>query len=241
MKQVNFHDHVLLAYSEVADGNMDLRFGVPAEVKKNRQVFFTSLGLTATEVIEGEQIHFNRLLVLTEDNIKMWHGQNITGVDGFLTNDNTIGIMVRLADCVPVVLYDPTHRALALVHAGWKGIAAGIHTLALERMAVTYQTDPHDTVVWIGPSAKKSSYIQKEVSETLSTPEWLPYHQQKPEGTAIDLDGYILDTLTAQGIRKKHIKHDKRCTIEDKNLFSHQRSTATGEPEGRFAVIAKIR
>jgi polyphenol oxidase len=241
MKQVNFHDHVLLAYSEVADGNMDVRFGVPAEVKKTRQTFFASLGLTATEVIEGEQIHFNRLLVLTEDNIKMWHGQNITGVDGFLTNDKTIGIMVRLADCVPVVLYDPTHQAIALVHAGWKGIAAGIHTLALERMAVTYQTDPHDTVVWIGPSAKQCCFNQKEMPESLSTPEWLSYHQKKAEGTNINLDGYVYDTLIAQGIRKKHIKQDKRCTVEDKNLFSHQRSLATGEPEGRFAVIAKIR
>jgi copper oxidase (laccase) domain-containing protein len=127
MKKVTLHPQVLLAYSEAEDGNMDYRFGTKKEVLANRDAFFEKLGLNPRDSIEGEQIHFDRLLPLNEENSKMWRGMAVTGVDGFISNQIEIAMMLRVADCLPVALYDPVNHRAGLLHVGWRGAAKDFH------------------------------------------------------------------------------------------------------------------
>ena len=63
-----------------------------------------------------------------------------------------VAIGVRTADCVPVLLYDPVKRAVAAVHAGWKGTVLHISEGVIEAMKQEYGTDPSDLRAVIGPS-----------------------------------------------------------------------------------------
>lgn len=240
MSKVNFHKKVLLYYSEKNDGNIDPKFGEAPQVKKNRQGIYLTLGLHASQMIEAEQIHFNRILTLTKDNSKMWRGQKVTGVDGFVTDDPEIAMLIRVADCIPLCFYDPAHSSLALIHAGWKGVVLGIHTEALQRLVSVYQTNPRECLVWFGPSAKNCCYTLDTLPEPMQSAAWKSFIKRRQGKFIIDLTGYVAETLHEQGILKKNMLFDPRCTVDDQNLFSHQRAVNTGEPEGRIAVIAKL-
>ncbi len=72
--------------------------------------------------------------------------------DALVTGRPGITLLIRVADCVPLVLYDPVQRVVAAVHAGWKGTLAGIAAAAVERMGERYGCRPADVLAGIGPS-----------------------------------------------------------------------------------------
>lgn len=241
MKTIDLHPNLLLAYSEVADGNIDFKFGVKEEVKENRKNLFKQLKLNSADIIEGQQIHFNRILSLDVDNSKMWRGLNITGVDGFITDQKDIFLFVRIADCVPVVLFDPQKKVIAVVHAGWKGSILGIHTDALARMIKEFDSNPKEIIAWIGPSAQSCCYISDKEPEQIDDLTYKKFISKSKSGWSVDVPGYILATLHDQGILKKNTHIDSTCTVESETLFSHQKAHTADTAEGRFAVIAKLR
>ena len=158
MPQVNLHDSLLLTYSTVADGNMDERFSDRSLVMQNRRRFFHPFSINARTTIEGKQIHSDRILLLDAENTKMWYGANIPGVDGFVTNQPDSAILLKVADCVPVVLYYPEKQLIGIVHAGLKGAIKNIHTKALQIMIDKFDADAADVLVWLGPNAKACHY-----------------------------------------------------------------------------------
>lgn len=240
MKTVDFDKNMLLAYSESSDGNIDYRFSPKKEVKANRDKIFTSLKLSSGQMIEGQQIHSNRILALNSENSKMWRGMNVTGVDGFVTDQKDIALMLRVADCVPVLLYDPKRSIISLVHAGWKGAVSGIHVEALAQMEKRYESVPGQVKVWLGPCIKAPCFVSEVEPDQIADPAWKPFIKKSKNHWVIDLPGYITASLVAQGINPKHIKSDPACTFETDSLYSFQKSKADNSPEGRFAVIAKI-
>jgi polyphenol oxidase len=241
MKQINLHPKLLIAVTEKSDGNVDERFSPKKIIKTNRTKIFKELNLKAEDIIEAQQIHSSRILPLNAENSKMWKGNNVTGIDGFITDQDSIALMLRLADCVPVVIFDPINTALGVFHAGWRGTQKGIHTEGVKMLNKFYESDPKQLLTWIGPSAQKDNYITQDEPEQKDDTNWQPYIVKTDTGWSIDLPGYIADTLTKMGILKKNITFSKESTIESENYFSHVRSKTSDEPEGRFAVIAKIK
>jgi YfiH family protein len=241
MQTVNLHDKLIIAYTETADGNMDERYSERSVTMANRRKFLNQFNLNPRLVIEGKQVHSDRILALNEENTKMWFGNNIPGVDGFITDQHDVGLLLKLADCVPVVIYDPVHGAQGIVHAGWKGTVKNIHLKALTMMAQKYQTKPSDCFVWLGPSAKACHFLSEQSPSQIEDPAWKPYIKKKKNVWLVDLTGYLSDTFHGVGVYKKNMLIDKHCTVETPSLFSHLRSTQTEEPEARFLVLAKLR
>ena len=80
-------------------------------------------------------------------------GRGYVGEGDALYSDRPgVVIGVRTADCVPILLADPEHRAVAAVHAGWRGSAAGIVEKTVRRMAEEYGSDPAALHAAIGPA-----------------------------------------------------------------------------------------
>ena len=71
--------------------------------------------------------------------------------DGLITNEPGVVLTVFSADCTPVLLHDPVHRAVGAVHAGWRGTAGGIAAKAVEAMTSAFGTRPEDIQAAIGP------------------------------------------------------------------------------------------
>lgn len=240
MQTVKFHKKLLLAYTEKEDGNIDTRFGNKSQVNKTRRAIFKSLKLNPYAFIEAQQIHSDRILALNDENTKMWRGQNVTGVDGFITDQTDIALILRVADCVPVVMYDPKNHAQGIFHAGWRGTMNHIHVKGLEMMVNHYDTNPKKVLTWLGPSAHGCCFVSKEKPKQLTDKSWNPYIKKRKNAYKIDLIGYISDTLKKAGALKKNVTVAPECTVDTPELYSHTRYLEKDEPEGRFAVIAKL-
>ena len=84
--------------------------------------------------------------------------ETLEGVDAVMTNVSQLCIGVSTADCIPVLLYDPVHRAVGTVHAGWRGTVLRIVKKAVEAMHDAYGTQPADLQTVVGPGISLDSF-----------------------------------------------------------------------------------
>jgi hypothetical protein len=240
MEFVDFHEKLKLAYSEVKDGNIDDRFSKPSIVKENRKEIFKQFGVKAYQIIEAQQVHRTLVLTLNQDNSKMWRGHNITGIDGFVTDQTDIALMLRIADCVPMLAYDPDHHAFGLFHIGWRGAVKGLHQIGVEALIDAYDTDVKSLLVWLGPSALGCHFTAEAIPDQIEDASWKPFITKKKSHWQIDIPAYLAASLHNFGIYKKNLTLSSDCTVESDRLFSHQRDQ-NKTTQGRFAVLAQLK
>ena len=106
-------------------------------------------------VVQGHQVHNCKVAVIDRPGLTR---EDLEGYDAFVTNLTGVAIGVRTADCVPILLYDPVKRAVAAVHAGWKGTVLRISQNALELMAFKFGSSAADIKAVIGPAIGPDSF-----------------------------------------------------------------------------------
>jgi polyphenol oxidase len=142
--------------------------------------------------------------------------------DGQATAVADVGVMVLVADCLPVVL--GAHGAVAVLHAGWRGLRAGVLE---EGVRALRDVGGHgDVIAIIGPGAGVCCY---EVGEEVHT----SFGGVHRHGRHIDLKAIARDRLLAAGVAE--VTDVETCTICDERLFSHRRE---GVSAGRQAAVA---
>ena len=92
-------------------------------------------------VVQPHQVHGVVIREVTDPNTTR---EQLEGVDALITNVPGVAISVRTADCIPVLLYDPVHKAIAAVHAGWRGTVQRISQKVISEMQRRYGTDASD-------------------------------------------------------------------------------------------------
>ena len=159
-------------------------------------------------------------------------GEAVAGEgDGHLTRQPGLLLTVTLADCVPVFVADPPHRAVALLHAGWRGTAAGVLEAGLAAMDRAFGSAPGNLFVHLGPAICGECYeVGPEVFEALG--------DAPPPGPApIDLRGAIRRRALAAGIRADRLTVNAECTLcGDGRYFSHRRGD-TGRHRGFIGIL----
>lgn len=132
----------------------------PAAVAENRRRAAAAIGVGLGDLVLGEQVH-GRAATVVDDDSKgrgtLDPGDAVPLTDALVTTSSTAVLVTLVADCVPVVLFDPVARVLATAHAGWRGTAAGVLTAALDAME-TLGARPASTVAGIGPAASPHTY-----------------------------------------------------------------------------------
>lgn len=149
--------------------------------------------------------------------------------DALVTAGRGIGLMIRVADCVPIVLADPVAGVIGAVHAGRQGVALDVTTRAVERMRAL---GARDIRAWVGPHvcggcyevpAAMRSEVAALVPATYAATRW---------GTpALDLGAGVTAQLAKAGIEAIQVG---RCTLEDDALHSYRRDAAGA---GRIAGL----
>lgn len=114
-------------------------------------------------VIQGHQVHWSRIAMIDRPGMTR---EELEGYDAFMTNLPGVAIGVRTADCIPVLLYDPVRRAVAAVHAGWKGTVLHISQLTITAMRQEYGCNPADMRAVLGPGIGPDSF---QVGEDVAT------------------------------------------------------------------------
>jgi YfiH family protein len=153
-----------------------------------------------------------------------------------------IGAMVLTADCLPVALGAETGEGgavVAMAHAGWRGLAAGVLEEAVSALHELGATGPIAAVV--GPCAGVCCYeVGEEVHAAFvgqdGPGEAGPKSEEYRQGKNIDLRALARDKLLAAGVAS--VSHAEACTICDERFFSHRRQ---GKAAGRQAGIAWVR
>lgn len=150
------------------------------------------------------------------------------GWDAIVTDQPGVTVAVRTADCVPVLVYDRRRRAVAAVHAGWRGAVAGIVPKTIELMASRFHIDLEDFRVGIGPSAGPCCY---EVDEAVlgplrnGLPGWQSVLEAHRSGTArLDLKKLLRRQMEQVGIEAARVCSVNLCTIcHDELFYSYRR------------------
>lgn len=127
----------------------------PELVYKNRQRALIALDCDPESVYDVWQVHGVSVVVTESPRSKeRTHLQ----ADGILTLTPGITLMMRFADCVPVLLHDPIRRIVGIAHAGWMGTVRGICREMVEAMQTRFGSKPADILAAIGPSIGPDHY-----------------------------------------------------------------------------------
>lgn len=208
-------------FTSRAEGNMSSVGGVEAEQgAANRERLRGRTGADA--LARGFQVHGAHVEIVTAALADPTGNDTLTRADGQATAMPGIALAVLAADCLPIALGG--EGAVAVLHAGWRGLAAGIVEQGVFALLDLGAAGPLHAV--LGPCAGACCYeVGPEVHAALGSP--------SGDRANIDLRAIAHDRLQAAGVAT--IEDLDACTICDERLFSHRRE---GEQAGRQAGVA---
>lgn len=208
--------------------SLNVRFGIGDNkdvVLENRKIICEKLGIELRQLVSLNQVHSDRILYVDET-IK----GEIDGYDAMITDLKEIYLMVQVADCQGVMIWDPKAEVIANVHNGWKGSAQNIVGKTIRKMKEEFGCEPSDLLVGVSPSLgpchAEFSDPYKELPEHL--------HEYILENNHINFWKATIDQCTNEGVLKENIEVPGICTVCNEEYFSHRRDKGK---TGRFAVI----
>lgn len=240
---------ILVAFSERLGGvsstpfsglNLASHVGDKAEdVDSNRDRLFTALDQQSMRdrLTTAEQVHGTRVAQVTS--AEAGAGSHASGgrpplasVDGLWTKDTGTPLMLLFADCVPVVLVRPSSRAVAVVHAGWRGAASGVVEAAVGQLAGFSSAD--DVLAFIGPHICATCY---NVGQDCVSHFDRSFVTIAATSACLNLQAVVADALERSGVPRDCQWHLGICTAQNTDRFySHRAEGITGR-HGALALI----
>lgn len=203
-------------YGPVRTGSRPL-----SEIVMNRERLATDGGFRLGNGVMLNQVHGRHVLRVSgkDRGMGMTPGGDMPpDGDALITNDRGTVLIVRTADCVPLLLYDPTVHAIAAIHAGWKGTSLNIVGTTVAALQREYGVLPGSIRVAIGPAIRACHY---DVSTTQDGRVELFERLFKADvvvradgGVALDLVEANRQQCLAAGIQNEHINLHPDCTAE---------------------------
>lgn len=202
-----FGDKVEFAFSTTKDGPMNFVGNevYDSERRANRGAFLKyNFGLKGTDTVVPKLMHTARVEVVDAHN-PVWGA--IT-CDAVVTGKKNLALTVSAGDCPPVVLYDPVQEVVALIHAGWRPLVAGIIAHTVEAMRIQLNCSASNIKAYIGVGICRQCYeIQEDVGSKFGI--------EKPANGGkmyLSLSDEINKRLLDEGIRKENILATMECT-----------------------------
>lgn len=151
--------------------------------------------------------------------------QAVPEVDGLITNDRGLSLMMKHADCQIALFYDPKHHAAANIHAGWRGSVANIYGEAVQQMRQAFGSNPADLLVCISPSLGPNE--AEFINYRTELPESFWNFQVRP--AYFDFWAISEHQLQAAGVLPHHIEVARISTYSNpRDFFSHRRDKLSG-------------
>ena len=196
------------------------------------------VGVKPERFARPHQVHEDIVYTISEDFFLLPYAEQreqLEGIDAVITDVTDACIGISTADCIPVLVYDPTHHVAAAIHAGWKGTVKRIVEKSIDEMARKYNTAPSECTAIIGPGIEQVSFeVGQEVVErfkeagfdierhTVMMPNTLrgELPEEKPH---IDLKEINRQQLLAKGLHEQNITVSPIDTFTDEHYFSARR------------------
>ena len=202
----------------------------------NRHTLAKALGSNTLHFIVANQTHSDNMHIITKEHTQGWESLEnaIENCDALITNQTDVVLTILTADCVPILLFDPTQNVIAAIHAGWKGTKLEIVKKTVDKMIQVFGSKPQDIIAGIGPSIGACCYeVGKNVADHFSH---IP-HAYTPKDTKYMLNlPYInRQQLLHAGLNEQHIEMSNTCTAcEVDRFFSYRQENGCS---GRFMSI----
>ncbi len=242
MLLADVHPDIVVAVSEVGDGSMKLggaqssetpaRLQAQREVVANRRAFLQHAGcdpaLAVRVHITYDRTDFCQYRVVGGDNVGAGIGDgsgcDVTEAsDALATTTPGQALLLPVADCMPLVAYDPEHRAVVLSHLGRHSVEQHGGTRTIAWMHETFGSDPAQLVAWLGPSPNGEVYPLYACGDR-------------------DFDTEVTAQLQQAGLSALSILHSRIDTATDPRFFSHSEFLAGRRREdGRYAIAVALR
>ena len=195
---------------------------------QNYQTIAKSRGFLSEMLAIPEQIHSSDVTYIDAP------GQFI-GADGLITDNPEIILILKVADCVPVYLYEPRSQLIGLVHAGWRGIAAGVVPNAIQLM-LKMGANKKRINVFLGPAIGFCCYeVDEDVADNFNKN---TKRKMKSGKWKVGLHEHICLQLAEMGIPSTYIKKSDICTFESQDCYSYRRD---GKKAGRMFAFMRLK
>jgi YfiH family protein len=203
-------------------------------VKQNRESALAIVDIKLDSVYDVYQVHSTEVvrtdqpLHPEEPHIK---------ADAIITNTPNVTLMMRFADCVPILLFDPINRVIGLSHAGWIGTVNKIAEKTVLKMKLEFGTNPEDVLAAIGPSIGPDHYVvgKEVIDKVVSTfgdtaKQLIIYDNDKSYFNLWEANRVILTEVGVQKIEIAGICTN--CNLDE--WYSHR---GEHRKTGRFGVV----
>tara|TARA_B110000438_G_scaffold292077_1_gene329891 strand:- start:600 stop:1271 length:672 start_codon:yes stop_codon:yes gene_type:complete len=217
----------ILNFSNHIDKNVDAFFLLNPD-NISRENNFKKIDLKPEEIVIPEQIHSNKIEWVDTPG-------EYCDVDGIITSNAQIILSLKVADCVPIYLFDPRKKIFALIHSGWRGTKGKIANKGINMM-LDHGSNVQEIKCYLGPCIGQCCYeVENDVSKYFNDSSKIKINSKKSK---LDLKIAITEQLESVGILSENIKKSDICTFESTVCHSFRRD---GELAGRMYSLMKLK
>ncbi len=209
-----FHMGICGKAINIIDYNKDLSAIRSAEKQLLQQI----TPIDPSHILFLNQIHTDKIVIISKEHL---HNQDyIADADAMITDQEDICLVIRTADCVPIIIIDPKKQIIAAVHSGWKSTKLQITAKTIEKMHSAFNCNPSDLQVYILPGIGADSYeVQMDVAGHFNEADYTT----KDGSIYLDLQHAIKTSVKNCSIPEKNIHSNNLCTLQNNtDLFSHR-------------------
>ena len=212
-----------------------------SNVEGNRSTLARAFELPQHMLLTVKQVHGTDILVIDQPNPDLSHFLDIEA-DAIVTNQPGIMIGILVADCFPVLLFDPSRQVAAAVHVGWRGAAAGIIGRTVAAMQDLFDCRPENLLTAVGPGIGGHRYeVDRPVREAFraGSGHWEEIAKEVSLGKwLLDLGLSCRLQLLAAGVGEGQVSAVTECTCCHRELFfSYRRDNGqTGRQLGFISL-----
>lgn len=215
-----------------------------ADVREEFERMLAEWGEVPNQVYSARQVHGQAIAICDGTNGQdYYYGKYFPNTDGLITNQSGVGLVVKFADCTPIVLYDPTHHVLATIHSGWRSTVQSIIFKTIRAMQREFDSDPAELIGYIGPTISQDDYqVGPEIYDAFKLFERRDEFFRE-EGDHFYLDvGHANECLMIEaGMQVTNIEMCPEKTYHSELLHSARREQPDYELNAMIAMLPNVR
>ena len=166
-------------------------------------------------------------------------GRHFTNTDGLITDKPGVSLLIKYADCTPIVLFDPIKNVQASVHSGWRSTVQKISHVAIDKMVNEFGCQEENILAYLGPSIDQDNYevgpevyvaFEAEMDRDL-------YFKAYGEKYLLNMTEANYQLLLKAGIRPENIEVNNISTYTDEALHSARKEGKDYELNGIVTML----